>query len=412
MSKLFSPAFIFLLVLSFLSGLGFYMTQPLLAKFAVGFGATLGLAGFVTGLFSITALFARPMSGALSDALNKKYIMLIATVVMALVSFLYTLATNVPALIVLRIVHGTAFALNGTASAAMVAGFIPKGRLGEGIGYYGLGQILSTAFGPNLAIFVSESFGIRASFTCAGIILSLAAVLMIFIPFKTKVNPSTNPSRKRAGSFGTTFSVKPRAREIFSIKKMIAPELIPLSIFGGLFSMANGIAASFLVLLGGERGISNIGLYFTVNALFLFLVRPLAGKASDRFPLWFIICPALLFTAFESIFLSGAQALVFVLIAAVCKAIGQGAGQPAIQSACLKKLGPEKSGLAMSTFYLGADIGQGFGPAAAGALAGAFGFKAMYLCTASIFLLAVPFFLFYQRKILNRHKKSETNIPL
>ena len=116
--------------------------------------------------------------------------------------------------------------------------------------------------------------------------------------------------------------------------------------------MSNGIIGSYIALLGDVRGIVNIGLYFTVNAAVLLLVRPLAGKLSDRKNGLLLVFPAMLLDGAALLLLGRAGALWMVSLAAVLKAMGQGSGQPTLQAASLKLLPPEKSGVASSTFYL------------------------------------------------------------
>ena len=54
-----------------------------------------------------------------------------------------------------------------------------------------------------------------------------------------------------------------------------------------------------------------------------------------------------------------------ILAAAVIKAFGQGTAQPSLQAECLRRSGSARRGLAASTFFIGANSGQGFGPLAA-----------------------------------------------
>ena len=57
--------------------------------------------------------------------------------------------------------------------------------------------------------------------------------------------------------------------------------------------------------------------------------------------------------------LGRASGLTMIVIASVFKALGQGSGQLTIQAEALKKLPPERSGIASSTYYVGADVGHG-----------------------------------------------------
>ncbi len=55
---------------------------------------------------------------------------------------------NVVFLIVTRIIHGIGFALSSTASVALAAEYIPRDKMGEGIGYLGISTVISSTVVP------------------------------------------------------------------------------------------------------------------------------------------------------------------------------------------------------------------------------------------------------------------------
>ena len=170
------------------------------------------------------------------------------------------------------------------------------------------------------------------------------------------------------------------------------------AITGGMFSLSNGIMNSFLVLLGEERGISGVSTFFLVNGLVLFVIRMVIGKTIDKRPLTVIVDLSLIFIIVSMILAGRAEALGMLLLAAVLKAVGQGGGQISLQSACIKKVDPERVGIATSTYYIGADIGQGLGPMLGGRLADNLGYEKMFYIMAVIIAVVMVIFNCYQRK--------------
>ena len=124
----------------------------------------------------------------------------------------------------------------------------------------------------------------------------------------------------------------------FRLREMIALELLPFSFFGGLLMVTNGIVSSYLVLVGEERGIGNIGLYFTVNAIVMLLSRPMAGKISDRYEISYVLIPAFTCGMLAMFLLSRAESLPVILLVAVLQAFGAGMGHPALQAECIRRL--------------------------------------------------------------------------
>lgn len=166
-------------------------------------------------------------------------------------------------------------------------------------------------------------------------------------------------------------------------------QVLPLAFFGSVFSMFNGVIGAYLVLLGEERSIENISLYFTVNAIALVLVRVTAGKIYDRFGLSAVLIPAFILAAVAAVFIGFARALPMILVAAALKAFAQESAQPSIQAESIRMLPDGKSGVATSTYYIGADLGQGFGPMLAGLIASAWNYEVMFYACAGVFLVAL-----------------------
>lgn len=387
--RLWSTQYIFLILLGTMTSTAFYMVHPTLSTYATSLGASLSAAGTVVGLFSIVALVARPFGGLLADRMNKKRLFMISTLLICLAAFGYSVSGNIATLVVFRIIHGIGFAVSGTVNVAIVASVCPKERLGEGIGYYGLAQIVANAIGPSLGLQIGESVSFKVVFIIAGIMVAIAVVMIYFLNY---TEPEKAQREKKSGI---------RFTDIISTK------VLPYAAAVGLFSMLNGLVSSYIAMMGEQRGISNVGIYYTVNAVFLLLVRPIAGKLSDKYGLAVIVIPAMLVVMLEAIVLGSAMSLWMIVFAGVLQAVGQGSAQPTLQAAAMKTLPPEKSGVASSTFYLGSDIGQGFGPIIGGYVADYFGYGTMYYSAAGVILAGAVLFSVY---LFGRNKREKSPV--
>ncbi len=70
-----------------------------------------------------------------------------------------------------------------------------------------------------------------------------------------------------------------------------------------------------------------------------------------------MVYPGMALTVSSLILLISADSLALILVSAVIRALAQGAVQPSLQAASIRKVGIEKSGVATSTYYLGGDLG-------------------------------------------------------
>ena len=85
------------------------------------------------------------------------------------------------------------------------------------------------------------------------------------------------------------------------------------------------------------------------------------------------------------------------MVAAVFKAIGQGNGTPAIQAESVKKLGPGRNGVAISTCFIGQDIGNATGPIFASFLIQRTEYETMFFAYAAMLVVCMGIYLIYDR---------------
>jgi MFS family permease len=221
-SKLWSISFILLIIASLITTMGFNMVYTTISKYAMQLKGSLALAGLVSGIFSIAALVMRPFSGLAADIFNKKRLCILANVLIGLSIAGYAVSPNISLLLFFRILHGISFGISSTVNIAMAAEFIPRERMGEGMGYYGIGQVIASIIGPNAGIYIIEKTGFQSMFYITSMLTFLSAVLLIFLPYVREVKQALDRSRK------------------ITVDSLIAKEVIIYSLTGGMFSFGTG----------------------------------------------------------------------------------------------------------------------------------------------------------------------------
>ena len=376
-TKLFNSRFIFVLLYNAVTSIAYYIVTPILTRYVTSIGIELALAGTIAGAISITALVIRPFSGVIADNLNKKYVMIGATVLMGIALIGLGSVSTVPMLFFFRIMQGVGFALNGTCVYSMASQYMPKDKIGEGTGYIGLGTIISSSLGPTIGLELANRFRYQTSIILAGIIALIAAGAMLL--FRYKPEQSENAAKRKLSDI--------------HLNNLFAKELVVLALFAAAFSFSNGLVANFLSNICEEKSITGYSVYFTINALVMLASRPFAGKLTDKKGLKFVLIPSFIFAILAVMLIGWTSSLAVICAAAAFKALGQGTGQPAIQAECLKRLGPGRSGVATSTFYIGADFANGIAPAIGGVIASSFGYSMMFYISGIILLVALAGFV-------------------
>ena len=381
MLPLWNRSFIFLILVSLITAMGFNMVIVMISKYALEIANSLTIAGIIAGIFSIAALVTRPFAGLAADKFNKKSLCIIANILIGVTVVGYVFSSNIQLLFFFRILHGVAFGISSTANIVLVTGYIPKDRLGEGIGYYGLGQVMAQVIGPNLGVYIADKWSFQWLFTVIALLTFLAAGMLIFLQYPQKCETKTREKVK------------------ITLGSLVAKEAIVYAVIGGMFSFGNGIVSSFLILLGQERNIPNIGLFYSVGAVVLFALRLFIGRIADRKGLTLVVNISLAVSAVSMVLIGVAPVLGFLIAASVLKSIGQGGGQISLQAECIKRVEKGRIGLATSTFFIGADIGQGVGPMIGGVISSSFNYMVMYLACAVLMLVSMVFFNIYQKRI-------------
>ena len=378
--SLWNKDYTLVVLVNIFASIGFYFVQPTLPRYVTGLGVSLATAGFISGMFSIVALFCRPFTGAVADRISPKKILQIALPMEAAAGVCYGLIPSVPWLILCRTIHAIGFSFVGTVIIVFGSQFIPRERMGEGIGYLGMGNILGTAIGPGLGLALGSRFGYKYAFICGGLII-LAGFPLILLTENREIEVSS--------------------KRTFSFRNLISVKLIPLSFLNGLFSFSNGLISAYLSMHADVMGITGVGAYFTVLAAFLFIVRPIAGKWTDKHGLLWTVVPGYIMTGVGLLMIANARSLGILFVAAGFMAFGQGGAQPAFQSACVKALPNEQRGIATSTYYMFADVFQGFGPMIGGRIAeltspeGHIVYTPLYTLCSSIMAAGLVLFMIY-----------------
>ena len=378
-TKLWNKWYITILLLSMVNHVASQLITPIVSKYAMSIGATMATAGTIVGLMSLAAMFARPFAGLSSDRINKKLIIAVTGAVTGVCMYLYSASKSVEMMAAVRFVHGISFSFSTVALLAFNTMFIPKDKIGEGIGWSVVTTTLATAMGPNLGLWLVDHFGYKACFAAAAIGTIIPNLCFLVVPNRQEPHVPEKSAK-------------------FNVNDFISLQIFPFALLTGLFSCCNGIVNSFLALLGDERGIKGVGVFFTAYSVILIVTRPITGKLYDQKGIKFIMYPSIALAALSMLLLGKATSTWIVLLAGVLKALGQGTGAPSIQAHCLKKLGRDKAGVVSSTCYMGNDIGNTVGPAIGGLIASRAGYGSMFITIAvSVIVIGWPLLFFKTR---------------
>jgi len=374
--QLWTRDFVMITLISLFTFIGFQMLLPTLPVYAKHLSGSDTAAGLVVGIFTFSAVLIRPFTGHFLDVYGRKGIFLMGLLLFAASVLAYIWAPSLLILLAFRFVHGFGWGLSSTASSTVATDIIPKSRLGEGMGYYGLAGTLSMALAPALGLYIINRFNFTLLFLLSAAMVAVAIVLALTINYQKAA--ATRPG----------FNIIEKAA--------LRPTIVIFFI-----TMTYGAVVAFLALYAAQQGISNIGSFFTIYALTLALARPICGRFADRIGFDYVILPGILLVTVAMFLLYLADSIHWFWLVAIFYGAGFGAAQPALQALAMVSVPPQRRGLANGTFFTGFDLGIGLSSIMWGAVAEVTGYSVMYLLATLPALAALVSYLWLGRNAKN-----------
>ncbi len=371
-SRLWTPVFIGIVVMTLFC---FTVGQGLNAGTSVYLaqrGATATLAGVGAAVFSAAAASVRIVCGPIVDLKGRIIVITVGAVILLCGTLGAALLPDLGFFVLWRTLQGVGFAAVTTASATAAADVLPAERLGEGIGYYGLGQAIAMSFGPALALFLVATDPLENLFWGLSLFAIAIFVISFFCRYEHNVNrlPRTATFRRIVEQREKTLDAHDGG-DVAAKRRLRDSVFEPKALAGALPNMvicpAFGFGIFFTGLYGTSLGVPAAGTFYTISAIAMIAVRVSSRSFMDRTP------------AFKLHTIAALAGIMYciVLIAAGQAGIGEGlrnglyyfAGvfyglclgivSPVNQAVSVKNSPVERWGAANGLFFLLLDVGIG-----------------------------------------------------
>ena len=381
--KLFNTGFITITTINFIVFLIYYCFVVITAKFATSeLGANPAQAGFAAGIYIIGTLIARLYIGKKLELIGRKQMLRFGAIIYLITTIAYLISTNIIILDTVRFLNGFAYGTISTAANAIVTAYIPKSRNGEGINYYGLSTSLAAAIGPFIGILLLPIVGFKSVIILA-IVLSVLVTVACYL-FPVQNIELTDEHRETLNSW--------------ALNTFIEYKVLFISIVAFLIGLSYSSVLGFLSIYADNLGLSTAGaFFFVVYALIITLTRPFAGQIFDAKGENAVMYPSFLFLAIGLLTLSYTTTSFMLLLSGALIGLGYGTFMSNGQAVCLKLVDPSKVSIALSTYFIGLDLGLGFGPYALGTVHSFLSYSGIYvLCAVLTVAVAILFSIFYK----------------
>ena len=393
MTNILSP-FSALCSVGFFARLSYALARsPVLPLFALYLGAGSEAIGFAVGISTVTGIFFKLPSGALSDVIGRKRTMLIGLLFFAFMPFTYLLVKDYTLLIIIRFIHGLATAIYGPVSMAVVAD-IAGAKKGEMLSWFSSVTIIGNLLGAPLGGFIlHRSQGAATpsltdfhyAYLASGVAGLLSLILALGV-LRGDKSPSDGSGLREAFS-----------KFISGIKEVVSDKRIAItSAMEGLQNMTVGALEAFLPIYAVKVvGLNEFqaGILWGVQVVTTILSKPVMGKTSDKYGRKALITAGLIICAVSFGLVPVFRDFYLLMITSAFFGLGEAlvtsSGAAFVADLCKEK----HFGTAMGTFGTIFDIGHAAGPIVAGFLLVSHSYLFSFWSMAAILILAVPLFV-------------------
>lgn len=327
-------------------------------------GGTATLSGIGAAVFSAAAIVGRLVSGPLSDTRGRLVVIVSGAVILLVGVLGAALSANIDLIMVWRILQGVGFSIVTTATATAAADVLPAERLGEGIGYYGLGQAIAMSVGPAIAIALVSTEPPENLFWGLSIAAGLSLFLCLFCRYeKNPVRLPESSAYRRIHANASHVQAEKKAKEGL-LSKIVEPGALAGGIPLMVISPAFGFGIFFVGLLGSHLDVGNAGIFYTISAISMIIVRISSKAFMDRvLPIKLfavavaagLVCYAMLFVVTLPDVTGVARGVLFYS-AGLFYGLCLGIALPVNQTVAVKNSPAERWGAANGLFFLLLDV--------------------------------------------------------
>ncbi|MCS6801385.1 MAG: MFS transporter [Chloroflexota bacterium] len=337
----------------------------------------------IIGMIGIVSIAFRPLTGWLIDAWGRRQMMATALLSVAGVAAGYGFAAQLFQLGLFRAVQGMNVGVMNAAVTTYVSDIAPGRRRAEFLGYLNAVQTTATSIGPTLGFAILLWSAPNPMSSLAFWWPDLAAfggynfaALFLFLLLTAAVGALLTllaPAPPRHGGW------QPLRWHRLVYRKALAPMLLMVGLTVPFASVL-----TYLPFSAPSKGLSNVGLYFTCQALGALAAGLTLGRLADRLGRRPVVTAGMIGASAGMGLLAVAPNAAVLLLAGVLSGFSQAGARNGIAAWTADQAPAHERGAALSTSSMGFDIGVSAGSFVLAAIVPAFGITAGWYAAASV----------------------------
>jgi MFS transporter, DHA1 family, multidrug resistance protein len=364
--------------------------SPVLPLFAAHLGAEPSGVGMVAAVSALTGVLFSIPAGLMADRFGRRRMLIISSLVLSTVPFLYLFVEQIWQLAIVRFLHGFGTAIFLPVGMAFVSDLFLKQR-GEKMGWFSTATLLGRFCAPVVGGAILSSITLLGDMRFEAVYAFCGAmgIVTLWLTLRMPV------VEEHHAEVRTWSRIRQAFLSVLSSRIIIVTSAVEASIL-----FAYGTFETFVPLSAQKAGISTaaIGVMLSAQVLTLALTKPVMGRFSDRHGRK----PQIFYGAVMGAFCISSFALAPSFEAMLTVSILLGLCLSIVTSATSALIADasrcEERGSAMGVLGSIMDIGHTTGPLVAGIIASYFGFRYAFIAPGGLLLVIAFGFLFFMGK--------------
>lgn len=362
--RLVTPAFALVVLSTFAYFLAVGMLLPTMPLFIEGpLEGTDVAVGISGAAFSLSAIVLRPVAGRAGDRRGRRPLLIFGSAIVAVSVAGNVAVTNLPALMLLRLLGGVGEAMFWVGAASAVNDLAPDERRGEAVSFFSLALYGGISFGPYLGETILHGRHFDAVWWVAAALGVVATILAFRIP-------ETRPDRD---------GVAPKQRLVHPAA--VLPGFVLLCTVWGFAAFS-----SFVSLYARELGMNGSRFVFFTYSFTVLLIRLFGARLPDRIGSRRAATIATSTCAVGMLTMSLWREPAGLFLGAFVFGIGQAFAFPALMTLALRGASTAERGAVVGTFSAFVDLAFGVGALSLGFVAHAVGYPGTFAVSAGVAL--------------------------
>ena len=397
-------------VLILVNQLGFGLITPVLPAFARSFGLSASAVGFVIASYGLARFVANVPAGNLAKRRGRRVVLVVGTAITSVASALIATATNLPQLLIYRLLAGIGAATVLTGGQIMVGDLATSENRGRMMSVYQGFFLVGVGFGPTPGGILADWFGLRAPFIAYAVFSAAACVVALLLIRETKPDEGETHHHAEPDAGDGPAGTATLRQVVWS-----APFVLVGAVSWVQFIARTGALFTVVPLLAKESiGLSASQIGFAMSLIWVFNIATLyhAGALSDRYGRKRVIVPSTLVAGLAVAMFAVSGNFAMFLVSAAVWGVGSGLSGPS-PAAYVADISPAAlRGRIFGLYRSVSDSGYVVGPLLLGWLAEASGYATPLLLVAALCLLSGAAFALFAPELHGGERPLTPQPPL